>query len=353
MSNIAPQDMMKNALICDLAFGFEPEIEFHGNKWDVLDEYRTAGLSYISLHVAVDTTSLETTVKYIATVSQKITHSDKYLLVETVEDILKAKQLKKLGVCLVFQGANPIAKSLDMLDLYYKIGVRSMILYYNTRNFIGDGCAETRDAGLSLFGKKVIARMNQVGLLIDCSHTGYKTAMEIIEHSRQPVIFSHSNAYAVKNHARNIKDDLIQAIAASGGLVGISGVGVLLGGEDHIVQRIADHMEHIIQLVGVEHVALGSDRIYFPNTIANVLQANPVLYPQEYDVMKVSNPPKWTSFQPTQIPDLIEALFKRHLTESDIKKILGENYLRVARQVWRTAPTHHEASDLQTAGIGG
>lgn len=328
------QSLYQQATICDLALGFEPEIEYPG-KWAALQRYQKAGISYISLHVATDATSLERTIQYIAYITQKIKeNAQHYQLIQTADDISSAKSQNKLGICYVFQGTNPIAKDLNMIDAYYALGVRSMILSYNVRNAIGDGCAEETDGGLSKFGFKVIDRMNEVGMLIDCSHTGYKTSMDAMSRSKKPVIFSHSNVHALTPHPRNLKDDQIKLCAATGGVIGINGIGVLLGDENASPETYVNHIDYIAQLVGVQHVALGTDEIYFPEIMDEFLKNNAVMYPADYSTATKPKTSQWHCIKPHQLIEIVEILLQRGYKEQDIKNILGGNYLRVIKQTW-------------------
>jgi len=329
------KNMWQKSIVANLALGFEPEIEYP-HKWQALQRYQEAGVSYISLHVATDATSLERTVLTIASITEKIKEkSEYYRVIKSPEDILQAKLKQQLGVCFIFQGTNPIAKSLDMIDVYYQLGVRSMILSYNIRNAVGDGCAEQTDSGLSRFGIKVIERMNRVGMLIDCSHTGYKSSMDAMGASKAPVIFSHSNVHVIAPHPRNLSDELIKACAATGGLIGINGIGVLLGDEDATLQKYVEHIDYIAQLVGVQYVALGTDEIYFPEIMEEFLNNNSVMYPQNYSkATKPKTATGWNCIRPHQLIEIVEILLQRGYTETDIENILGRNYLRVVQQTW-------------------
>ncbi len=323
-----------NAVICNLALGFEPEIEYP-HKWQALQRYAEAGLSYISLHIATDATSLERTLQHIAYVTKMLKEkSDIYQLVKTMDDLVAAKKANKLGIGFVFQGTNPIAKNLDMLDLYYQLGVRSMILSYNVRNAVGDGCAEHTDAGLSKFGLSVVKRMNDIGMLIDLSHTGYKTGMDTMHASQAPVIFSHSNVHAIAPHPRNLKDEQIKTCAATGGLIGINGIGSLLGDEAASIEKYVQHIDYIAQLVGTDYIALGTDEIYFPEIMQEFLQNNSVMYPQDYSAA-IKPKSDWNSIGPHQLLSVVELLLQRGYTQTDIENILGKNYIRVMDNVWK------------------
>jgi len=318
------------AFVMDNALGFEPEISVP-YKWEVIERFARLGFSHISIAVATDATSLETTMRYINEQSAHINaQADKYILVKSVEDILRAKNTNKLAISFMFQGTNPLAKDLYMVETYYQLGVRSMILSYNIRNAMGDGCTEPNDAGLSRLGKSLIEKMNQTGMLIDGSHTGYRTSMEAMALSTQPVIFSHSNAYAIHPHPRNLKDDQIIACAKTGGAIGINGINLLTGDENAGLAKYIQHIEYIANLVGPQHIMLGTDLIYFPEIFAGFMQTNAMMYTKEY-----LNVPEPKCLQPEQIPTLVDLLLQRGFSEQDVKGILGENYLRIVSQVWR------------------
>ena len=140
--------------------------------------------------------------------------------VQSVDDIRRAKREKKVGVIFGFQSTDPIERDLYLLSVFKELGVRIIQLTYNERNYIGDGCLERTDCGLSLFGLEVIEEMNRLGILIDLSHTGYRTAMETIEASKQPVVFTHANPRTLCDHPRNKTDEQIRAVVEKGGLIG-------------------------------------------------------------------------------------------------------------------------------------
>jgi membrane dipeptidase len=171
--------------------------------------------------------------------------------------------------------------------------------------------------------------MNRVGMLVDCTHTGYRTTMDAMEVSTSPVIFSHSLARALKDHARNIRDDQIKACAATGGVIGLNGVGFFLGDNDASAGRLADHVDHMAQLVGARHLALGLDWVYFMDSMLAFYNASPDKYPEGYP------PPPWHFIVPEQLGDIVETLLRRGYKDNDIRGILGENFLRVAEQVWK------------------
>ncbi len=143
----------------------------------------------------------------------------------------RAKREGKLAVSFDLEGSAMLEDDLAMVQLYRDLGVRQIHLAYNRDNSIAGGCHGS-DAPLTALGREVVDEINRVGLIMDCSHSGYRTSLEIMERSRRPVVFSHSNVKALKNHARNVTDDQIDACAKTGGVVAISGIGIFLGADD-------------------------------------------------------------------------------------------------------------------------
>ena len=150
-------------------------------------------------------------------------HDEDLLHVRTVEDVHRAKREGKLGILFHFQNTLPFERDLDMLRVFHRLGVRVIQLTYNEQNFVGSGCEEANDTGLSRFGREAISVMNALGIVVDCAHTGLKTTMDAMEQSERPVVVSHGNARVVCDNDRNLPDDLLRAIADQGGLVGLVG----------------------------------------------------------------------------------------------------------------------------------
>lgn len=327
--NARVMDIKKNAIIADIAMDFLPEIEIP-NMWEVVDRYHQAGFHFLNLAVGGDLTSIETAIRYISRQRTKIqTLSDKFIIVKTVEDIFKAKLTNKLALGFWFQGSTPLANDINLIETYYALGIRQILLTYNTRNTIGDGIFEKNDVGLSAFGHKVIEEMNRVGMLIDMSHAGIKTSLEVIDASTDPVIFSHSNAQGVNPHVRNLTNEQIKAIANTNGLIGINGMGLILGIEEPTVEKYVQHINYISNLIGsTDNIALGLDLIYFNEMLPIFFEKSGLNYPKGYlGSMK--------GLQPEQLDEIIETLLRYHYSDEDLKKILGENFLRVVSKVWK------------------
>ena len=293
------------------------------------------GLNFISLTLAADWNGVGETAHKIAKERAYFqAHGDRFVLVEGVDDIERAQREGKLAVSFHFQGANPVNYDVNLIEVYYKLGVRHMLLAYNSKNATGDGCNERTDGGLSRFGISVVEQMNRVGMLIDGTHCGYRMTMELFEFSKDPVIFSHANAHALWEHRRNIRDDQIKACAASGGVIGVSGVGIFLGDNDVSTARLVEHIDHIAGLVGSEHVGLGLDYVYDQDALTRGHNSRPAWNP---DAAAFGNTRREDVqyFPPEHLPQLTEALLARRYSEAEVRGILGENWLRLARRVWR------------------
>ena len=179
----------------------------------LLPRFKGAGVDVVSLSLVGHGASLEGTIQVLAEVRREIEErSDWLVLATSVKAVRRAREDNRLAVNFNFQETLPFETSLDLIQLYYDLGVRQALLAYNQRNLVGDGCAERTDAGLSRFGVEVVRTMNWVGMLVDGSHSGHRTTLDAMEVSERPFVFSHSNPYAVYPHYRNIKDDQIKAL---------------------------------------------------------------------------------------------------------------------------------------------
>lgn len=293
-----------------------------------LPRMREFGHDVVSLTLSGDRDDLAATVHKIARERHYfLSRPEQYVLVETVDDIQRAKAEDKLAVVFHFQGSNPVDNDPCMVETYYRLGIRHILLVYNLKNPVGDGCKERTDAGLSRFGESLVEEMNRVGMLVDCSHTGYRTSMDVMALSQQPVIFSHSNALAVNDHPRNLRDEQIDACAATGGVIGVNGVGIFLGNNDCSPENQLRHIDYIASRVGAEHVGLASDYLYH-REVTSPTAWNP---PHAGDVPW----PEINYAEPEQLPVLTELLLERGYSEQQVHGILGGNWLRVAATVWR------------------
>jgi len=298
-----------------------------------LDRYLSIGATIVFLNISFDLMPWYHGFKMLATFRTWLArNSDRYILIASVDDVYRAKKEGKLGVGFNLEGACAVDDMPELVEPYYALGVRWMLIAYNRSNRLGGGCHDENDPGLSEFGRRVISEMERVGMVLCCTHTGYRTAREAMEYSKNPVIFSHSNPRKLRDHPRNIPDELIKACAATDGVVNINGVGLFLGDYDVSTEAVVRHVEYVADLVGPRHVGLGLDYCFdVVGETDSFMAANPQLFPPAWGygagMMK--------TVEPERIPEIAEALLKRNWKDRDVAGLLGENNLRVARAVWR------------------
>jgi membrane dipeptidase len=302
-----------------------------GVDMTMLRRHRDAGIDYVSVNVGMDFNPVEQVMRVIAGFRAGIAaNPGAFVLAATAADVRRAKAEGKLAVTFDLEGSDMLAGDVNMLSLYWDLGVRQIHLAYNRNNAVGGGCHDA-DTSLTAFGRKVVAEINRLGMLMDCSHTGYRTSLDILELSRRPVIFSHACVHALKPHGRNVRDDQIDACARTGGVIGVTGIGIFLGDNDNSTETMVRHIDYIAERVGPRHAGVALDFVFerggdeYPKGFDRKLWWPPG---NEYDT------PNRRNVAPEQMPALTEALMKRGYAEADIRGILGENFLRVAAQSW-------------------
>lgn len=318
----------REALVWDSTVPFSAPCYQHA---ELLRRIHVSGVDCVSLTTASDDDDMPLAMKKIAEDSVFFRNQpDRFVMVRTVDDILSAKRDGKLAVLFAFQGTLPFDRHVGFVEMYYRLGVRQALMAYNQKNHVGDGCHERTDAGLSRFGVSLIQEMNRVGMIVDCSHTGYRTSMEVFEVAKGPVVFSHSNPRAIWEHARNIHDDQAKACARTGGVVGICGDGAFLPDNDASAEMLFKLLDYYCNLVGPEHVGIGLDFVADTKALMAQLRAAPDQYP---DDQKHEADIEFAA--PEQLPELTDLMLRNGYDEAHIRGILGENWLRVARQVWK------------------
>ena len=319
--------LIQDTIPCDAILPWteygDPEL-----RRQTLPRYRASGYGLVSLSLTSDAEGPERLLHVLARVRREVRADDTLALISNVADVHQARQAGKLAVSLNLQGSNNLGRDLNLVQLYYDLGVRQLLLVYNHKNAVGDGCHERTDGGLSRYGIELIQAMNAVGMIVDCSHGGARTTMEAIEVSSQPVMFTHSNPKALWRHDRNITDEQAKACAARGGLVGAVGVGIFMGDNDASTETYFRHIDYWATLVGPDHVMLGSDYVYDPLEMQRYMRSVKSPESGRYDQM--------TEFvQPEQLTPVVDLMQAAGYSDADIRGILGENYLRVAGQIWR------------------
>ena len=329
-NNLDLTQLYSDALVWDAHAGVFPSPQVDLN---LLEDWRNKGADYLSINVGFDVMNWHETMATLAAYRRWVlANPDRFTLVGQVADIDQARAENKFALSFDIEGMNALNNDINMVSLYHALGVRQMLFAYNLSNAAAGGCHDV-DSGLTDFGREVVREMNRVGMIVDCSHAGYQTTMDIIEESSKAVVFSHSNPVAVWDHQRNIKDEQIRACARRGGVIGLNGMGIFLGDNDIRVETMLNHVRYVSDLVGTEHIGIGFD--YSPDIdvdISVILRSRPDFWPagQQYDTKGIKHA------GPAELPGLIDAMSDSGFDEKDIRGFLGENFKRVAAESWQS-----------------
>ncbi|HVB65633.1 MAG TPA: membrane dipeptidase [Nitrolancea sp.] len=270
------------------------------------------------------------------------------LVAETADDIRRAKREGKAAIIMAAQDGDFIGNQLHRIEAFYRLGLRMMLPAYNASNLICGGALDRDDRGLTRFGELVVAEANRVGLLLDCTHVGKRSTLEIIDRSEQPVVFSHSNPNSIVPNPRNIDDDQIAACVARGGVIGLAPWGplVMKPGQhaQPSVDDFIDHIDYVVQLTGsTNHVGIGTDMSLGTYPLHTSNPWGDPGYPDvsaeygKYVTTDVRSPQRALSdfHQYPQVINLIDRLQARGYDDDDVSKILGGNFLRIFEAVWK------------------
>ena len=351
----------EDAQVWDMTLPWGPHYDLE-NKLRTLEHAAAHGYTVASLTVAGDWQGMTSAIQSIAYErAYFLANSDRFVLVDRFADVEAAKRDGKLAIVFHFQGTGPVEGDLNMVETYHQLGIRHMLMAYNLKNLVGAGCTERTDDGLSRFGVALIEEMNRVGMIVDATHTGYRTTMDMFEVSKDPVIFSHSNPSALWDIPRNIKDDQIKACVKSGGVICVNGVDIFLGMDDDLIGMMVKHMAYVAELVGPEHVGIGTDYVADKRGERGEFEQRPGTLPDPSTSIRFESPmarfnpmdvhltghlkasggksmgPHWDDCYyvgPQDLPELTERLLKHGFGEAEVRGILGENIMRVAKQVW-------------------
>ncbi|MFT7773098.1 dipeptidase [Roseateles sp.] len=299
--------------------GFLPQLERH----------RRAGFDVVMLNVGFGDQGIEEHMRMVAALRHWIAgHPEQYLLLERVADAEEARRSDRLAVGLDIEGANAIGDQLSLIQIYRQLGVRWMAMAYNRNNRVGGGCQDDEDPGLSDFGRAVVREMERVGMAVCVSHTGHRTARDVLGYARRPVIFSHSNCAALRAHPRNIPDALIRDCAATGGLVGINGVGIFLGANDIASETYARHIDHVVQLVGPRHVNIALDYVFDRQELDEYMEKMKHTFPAGLGYELGGR-----FVAPEQLTEIVATLLRWGYDETSLIAILGGNMMRVMSEL--------------------
>ena len=302
--------------------------------FDDLEQYRRAGVHFASINVGFDAVPWTQAVRVAAAFRRRVLTDDRFVLAGTVADVNRARRDGKLAVAFDLEGTVALDGDLAMVETFHALGVRTMLMAYNQQNLAGGGC-HGEDTGLAPFGRDVVAEMNRIGMVVDASHCSPRTTFDLFEASTAPVVFSHSNARAVYDHPRNITDEQMRGCAATGGVVGINGIGIFLGDNVNDTDTFVRHVEHAVDVVGPDHVGLGLDYVFDTKELEDFLREKAKLFPpgtKGYDPSTVQR-----FVEPGRVPEIAAALRDRGWPEPAVRGVLGSNFLRVATEVWPDA----------------
>ena len=303
----------------------------------VFEDMRRGGLTAVNCTCAA-WEGFRATMDNVAQWKQWFREYDDILLqVFTSEDIKRAKAQGKTGIYLGWQNTYPIEDRIEYLGVFKALGVGVMQLTYNTQNLVGSGCWESVDSGLSDFGRDAVDEMNALGILVDLSHVGPKTSQEAIEHSSRPVAYTHCAPAALKDHPRNKTDEQLKFIADRGGFVGYATYPPFMPQDaDATVEHCVETLEYLVNLVGEDTVGIGTDFTQeqdaaFFDWLSMDKGTGRRLVPKRAGGVTVMPEGLRTI---GEFPNLTRTMVERGWPESRIRKVMGENWVRVLREAW-------------------
>lgn len=377
-------ELHKNSIVCE-SYGFSPRCAVYGDRLaeavnagasplelqnmreemsmtrcvedeqerkEYLDAWEKSGVTCIFQNAGEEEQDVKGAIKRLAHFTYVTDMLGDYVFkASRPEDIERAKREGKHCLYMT-SNTTPLAESrvsveeeLQFIKIFFNLGVRMTHLTYNRRNVIGDGCAEASDAGLSDFGRAVVAEMNRAGIIADISHSGQKTSFEAAKASSLPVVASHSGAHSLNGHIRCKTDEVMKAIVDGGGYIGVFCVPRFLGLSGDI-SAFLDHIDYIVKKFGIEHAAIGTDIAYGSSRREEEISKIPripsarkhwrSLWPpdNEEEIKKFAGKENSKSLAWTNWPIFTVGLVMRGYSDGDIQKIIGGNVLRVAKEVF-------------------
>jgi membrane dipeptidase len=323
-------------MLAPLKLDFDPNFFDHPFGSADLAKFKASGITGFHHSVGIGGPGAKTqALDYLASYQGWVgRQADDFTLVGTVADLDHAKAEGKAAIIMGLQNAEQF-ETADDVQYFYRLGLRCAQLTYNSQNMIGSGSTDRADGGVSDFGEEIIKAMNKVGMLVDTSHCGERTTLDAIALSTKAIAVTHSNCKALNPHPRNKSDQVIRNLAAKGGVMGITGVRMFIKAKDPTtVSDMADHIDHVAKLVGIEHVGIGSDAD---------LDGYDDMPPDQYKQLKASYKASYAfrdkididGFDhPQKIFDLTEQLIRRGYSDDNIRLVLGGNFRRLLGATW-------------------
>lgn len=296
-----------------------------------LDRFREGGFNLIVAAIFIENfflpeMGLRRALDQISYLEEELDHlAAEIRLCHSLEDIRQSKGGEHIGLLLSLEGADPLQGDLQLLRIFYNLGVRGLGLTWSRRNEAADGCAFTstatdRPGGLTPFGRALVKKAEKLGMLIDVSHLNEAGFWDVMQVAQTPVIASHSNCRALADTPRNLYDQQIEALAEGGGVMGMNAISAFVGDGAHKrdVDDLVNHVDHVVKVAGIQHVGIGFD---FCGGFQNHLSLPHPL--ETYDVLAGHH----------HLKDFTAGLLQRGYAEDDIRLILGGNFMRVYERV--------------------
>lgn len=331
-------ELLANSIVIDGLCGdlITPEPPLRDGK-SFLQRALETGLNAVNITLAAHVDSFDDTLRTMFHYYCLIDHQkERALQVRSVEDIDRARAEGKLGIIFGTQYSGMIGADTWRWTIMYELGLRIAQLTYNERNVLGDGCREPENRGLTAFGRQAVQEMNRLGIALDISHTGERTSMDAMAYSSRPVIASHCNARAISPSERNLADSTMRALAETGGVMGLSPLSAMcfrVPGRRPTLTDYLDQFDYVIDLVGIDHVAVGSD-LFESYTKISWESSTKRMYPSAWIWETMYS----DGFQ--RVEDwrrLVDGLIDRGYTDDQIRQLLGGNWYRVLGQIWGNA----------------
>jgi len=268
-----------------------------------------------------------------------LAHQDFIVRGESLDDVKRAKENGQIAFIASLEAATAIENEVDRLDILYGLGIRSSGIAYSEANTLGSGLKEARDGGLTEFGRQAVRRMNKLGIAIDISHSGDQTSMDTIQASEKPIFITHAGARGLWNTKRMKPDEVLKAMAAKGGVIGIEAAPHTTLTKEHpkhSIESFMEHFEYCADLVGIDHVSFGPDTLFGDHVglhhyFAKQLSIKAAHGAQEFEEVEyvdgIENPAE-------AFPNIVRWLVKHDYSDGDIAKAVGGNVMRVLEEVW-------------------
>ena len=335
-------EIFESSIVVDDLSGFQPKPSLPDAGFSVVKE---SGVTVVgpTLGEVEPEIAFHSTVEELGKIAELVSRfPDRMMLIRSFSDIRRTKAEGRLGILANVQNSACVGRDLKNLDLFYSLGLRQIQLTFNWRNWVGDGCTERTQAGLSYFGVDLVQRMNELGMIVDVGHTGYQSTLDAVEVSSKPIVYSHTNCKALCDHPRNKTDDQIKALARKGGVMGLSCFNWFVSDKPRsTLDDLLNHFDHIAKLVGPGYIGIGSDfdiAGWAGREPDAEWEAHKRLYGErEWNAIKGRFPPYIDEVNNARrYHTIAEGLLRRGWALRDVAGVLGLNFMRVYKEVLRS-----------------